>query len=89
MQYFDINELVNQEMNFKSKILEWCQKQRKAVLFAIVDEIGSGYKKQYIIELKIDGIPIAQGQDYSIKGAEQLASEKGWTKIQEENGDKF
>ncbi|MCX6249632.1 MAG: ribonuclease III [Bacteroidetes bacterium] len=82
--YFNINELVNQEMNFKSKILEWCQKQRKPIIFAVVDEIGSGYKKQYIVELQIDDVSIAQGQDYSIKGAEQLASEKGWTKLQEE-----
>jgi ribonuclease III len=86
-QYFDINELVNQELNFKSKILEWCQKQRKQVSFNIVEEVGSGYKKQYVIELQIDGNGIAQGRDYSIKGAEQLASEKGWARIQEENGD--
>jgi ribonuclease III len=84
--YFDINEVVNQEMNFKSKMIEWSQRQKKQLVFNVAEEVGSGYKKQYIIEVMIDNIPIARAQDYSIKGAEQLAAEKAWTKLQEGNG---
>lgn len=83
--YFNIDELVNQEANFKSKMIEWAQRQKKQIVFNMVDEIGSGYKKQYIIEVEIDNQPIARAQDYSIKGAEQLAAEKAWTKLQEES----
>ena len=36
-------------------------------------------------EVGIDNQPIARAQDYSIKGAEQLAAEKAWTKINEES----
>lgn len=74
--YFDMNELVNQEMNFKSKLIEWAQKEKKQVSFTIVDEAGSGYRKQYVVEIVIEGNPVARGIDFSIKGAEQLASEK-------------
>jgi ribonuclease-3 len=80
-QYFDIDELINQEVNFKSRMIEWAQKEKKQITFQIFQEIGSGYKKQYIVELLIDDTPLSQGQDYSIKGAEQLASEKAWAKL--------
>jgi ribonuclease-3 len=80
-QYFDIDELINQEVNFKSRMIEWAQKEKKQISYQIIRETGAGYKKQYIVELRVDDTPISQGQDYSIKGAEQLASEKAWTKL--------
>ena len=80
-RYFDMDELVNQELSFKSKIIEWSQHEKKQVQFQVLEEVGSGYKKQYIIELIVDGEAIARGQDYSIKGAEQNAAEKSWRKI--------
>ena len=80
-QYFNIDDLVTQEVNFKSRIIEWAQREKKQVQFSVVDEIGSGYKKQYVVDLIIDGAAVDRGQDYSIKGAEQNASEKYWQKI--------
>jgi ribonuclease III len=85
--YFNMDELVNQEVNFKSKIIEWAQREKKQTQFMVVDEVGSGYKKQYVVELQIDGELIARGQDYSIKGAEQNAAEKSWQKINGETID--
>lgn len=79
--YFDLDELVRQELNYKSKIIEWAQKERKNLQFIVVDEVGNGYKKQYIVEVVIDDTPLARSQHYSIKGAEQLASEKAWKQI--------
>lgn len=83
--YFNIDELVNQEVNFKSKVIEWTQKERKQLQFSILEEVGSGYKKQYIVEVIIDGVSMSNGQDYSIKGAEQNAAEKAWQKISNNN----
>jgi len=86
-RYFNIDELVNQVVNFKSKIIEWSQREKKQVQFQIVEEVGSGYKKQYVVELIVDGQAIARGQDFSIKSAEQNAAEKSWQKIIGENID--
>jgi ribonuclease III len=83
-QYFNINELINQEVNFKSRMIEWAQKEKKQIAFQVVDEVGSGYQKLYIVKLLIDEMAVAQGQDYSIKGAEQLAAEKAWVKLNSE-----
>ncbi len=86
-RYFDMDDLVNQEVNFKSKIIEWTQREKKQARFNVVNEIGTGFKKQYVVELLIDDEPIARGQDYSIKGAEQNAAEKSWLKINAETID--
>ncbi|MCX6246068.1 MAG: ribonuclease III [Bacteroidetes bacterium] len=83
--YFDINELVNQEVNFKSRMIEWSQKEKKQLNFQVTEEVGTGYRKQYIIDILVDNQPIARGQDYSIKGAEQNAAEKAWSKLSEQN----
>jgi ribonuclease-3 len=80
-QYFNIEELVNQELNFKSKIIEWVQREKKQLQFQVVSEIGQGYNKQYVVEVVIDGQIMERGQDYSIKGAEQNAAERSWQKI--------
>jgi ribonuclease-3 len=79
--YFNMDELVSQEVNFKSKMVEWAQREKKQLQFQVVDEVGTGYKKQYIVEVLVDEAPVAQGRDYSIKGAEQLAAEKAWMNI--------
>jgi len=86
--YIDLNELVNQEVNFKSKVIEWAQKEKKQLSFNVLEEIGSGYRKQYLVELLVEGQPVSKGQDYSIKGAEQNASEKAWLKISAESLEK-
>lgn len=79
--HFDIDELVNTEVNFKSKLIEWSQKERKEVNFNVVTEIGSGNGKQYIVEIKVDNDTCATGQDYSIKGAEKIAAEKAFSTL--------
>ncbi len=86
--YIDMDELVNHDVNFKSKVIEWAQKEKKQLSFNVIGEIGSGYKKQYLVELFIEGQPLARGQDFSIKGAEQNASEKAWQKINTESLEK-
>lgn len=80
-RHFDIDVLQTLEVNYKSKIIEWSQKEKKNVEFVVMGEVGTGYKKQYIVEIQIEKKPYGKGQDFSIKGAEQNASEKTWRKL--------
>lgn len=82
--HLDIDEIETTESNFKSRLLEWTQKGKKELEFSVVEEVGEGYNKQYIVEILIDGKAQAQARDFSIKGAEKLAAEKVWNKIQDE-----
>ena len=76
--HLDLDELETHIVNFKSKLVEWGQKERKSVDFKVVEEIGEGFKKQFVVTLFIEGKVIESGRDFSIKGAEQLASEKAF-----------
>jgi len=81
--HFDLNELVNTEVNFKSRVLEWAQKEKRNLTFKVIDEIGEKQDKQYLVGIFIDNKKIAQAQDYTIRGAEKLASEKAWKELSE------
>ena len=83
--HFDIEKLENQELNYKSVMIEWSQKEKIPVEFVVTDEIGNGYGKQYVVELHVDGSIYGEGRDYSIKGAEQLASGKAIERLEAEN----
>jgi len=79
--HVDIDSLTTKEHNFKSKIIEWAQREHKPIEFNVVQEVGNGYNKQYIVEVKIDNVSFAKGRDYSIKKAEQQAAELSFAKI--------
>lgn len=81
--HIDINELEKNESNYKSKLLEWAQKEKHLVNFKQIGSKGSGFDKHYVIQVLIDDKEYGQATDYSIKGAEQLAAEKTWLMMNE------
>ncbi|MGD0710076.1 MAG: ribonuclease III [Bacteroidales bacterium] len=74
--HVDIEELEANDLNFKSKLIEWAQREKKQVEFVVTDKVGNGYNKHYIVEVLIDKNPSGSGRDFSIKKAEQNAAEK-------------
>lgn len=82
--HIDLEQLEQNEVNFKSKILEWSQKEKHSVSLNLIDTKGNKHEKLYTVEVVVDGKEYAQASDYSIKGAEQLAAEKTWAMLEEE-----
>ncbi len=77
--HLDVDELLDRDVNFKSKMIEWAQKEKKNIAFHQVNEIENGTKgKLYTIELIIENKVIGCGQDCSIKKAEQNAARQAW-----------
>ncbi len=74
--HIDMEQLQATDVNFKSKLLEWSQKHKKSTEFKLLEETGDGSKKQFHVQIVIDGHPYADALDRSIRGAEQLAAEK-------------
>ncbi len=72
----DIDSIIHTETNFKSRLIEYCQREHKTLEFVVVDKVDYGRKRQYIIEATIDAVGQSKGVDFSVKGAEQQASEK-------------
>ncbi len=82
--HIDLEQVEQTDVNFKSKLLEWSQKERHQVAFNNNNEKNSR-EKLYHITVTIDGEAYGKGADYSIKGAEQLAAEKTWQMLVEKN----
>jgi ribonuclease-3 len=76
--HYDMEELQRTELNYKSRLLEWSQKEKKNLEFKVISEEGASHKKQYLIEVLVDGESICTAVDFSIKGAEQLAAGKAF-----------
>ena len=74
--HIDIDKLEHLDTNFKSKLIEWAQKEKKEVAFRVVREKGEKNHHQYEVEVYVDKDAISRGIDFSIKGAEKIAAEK-------------
>lgn len=79
--HFDIDKLEHENTNYKSQLIEWSQKEKIPIQFKVVDEVGNGYGKQYIVNVFVKDKVKGAGRDNSIKGAEQLAAEKALISI--------
>jgi len=79
--YMNIDEIENTAWNYKGKLIAWGQKSRKNVSFEIINIKEINHRKQYTVQIRIDGIPTATATDFSVKSAEQLAAEKTYKKL--------
>ena len=82
--HIDLDELQNTDVNFKSKLLEWSQKEKHRLVFKLIENRNNGHNKLYHVVVVIDDKEYATGADYAIKGAEQLAAEKTWNMLVEQ-----
>ena len=81
-QHFDLHDLETNNTNYKSQIIEWSQREKRPVEFVIVNEVGHGYNKQYVVDVLVDKVSLGKGRDYSIKGAEQDAAMKALMQLE-------
>ncbi len=74
--YVDIDEVVENDTNYKSRIIDFAQKQQKKASFRTIEEKGSGGFTQYTVQIFINEIPCQIGKGTSRKRAEQEAARK-------------
>ncbi|MBR1499823.1 MAG: ribonuclease III [Bacteroidaceae bacterium] len=74
-RYIDIDKLARQEVNFKSRLLEWCQKHKVNLEYVLLNETktedGSPLFSSKVI---INGHECGRGKGYSKKESHQNAS---------------
>jgi len=80
-KWIDIEELLKTETNYKSRIIELSQKNKQVVEFKVLEVKEIGKRKEYCVEVLLDGVQIATGIELSIKSAEQIAAEHAFLKI--------
>lgn len=74
--HIDMEELETKEIDFKSKFIEWAQKEKKDFRFELLAEVGITTDKQFIMQLIVDNAIVSTAQHFSKKRAEQLAAEQ-------------
>ncbi|MFD1257117.1 ribonuclease III [Mucilaginibacter terrae] len=74
--HIDIHTLEQTETNFKSKLIEWCQRHGKDVLFELTQNQDGESNKLFTVQVNIDGDIMGLGKEFSKKNAEKLAAEK-------------
>ena len=74
--HIDIHTLQQTETNFKSKLIEWCQRHSKDIAFDLVSNGDGESTKLFTIQALIDGEVMGLGKEFNKKTAEKLAAEK-------------
>tara|TARA_R110002012_G_scaffold320819_1_gene545776 strand:+ start:37605 stop:38345 length:741 start_codon:yes stop_codon:yes gene_type:complete len=72
--HFDVEGMIATTTNYKSKIIEWSQRENKQVEFVVVSVSGNQRFKEFKVALQVGGEEIAQGKGSTKKKAEQEAS---------------
>ncbi len=82
--YLDVDSVASTDWNFKSKLIDWGQKNHKKVSFEIVRTFTQGrdHRRQYETRVLINGQPQQTAIDYSIKSSEQAAAERTYRDLE-------
>ncbi len=81
-QQYDLDLIVNNNPNYKSKIIEWAHRQDRELKFEISEIKGDSHNREFKADLIMDGNVIAHGMGFSKKKAEQDAAQKSCEKLQ-------
>ncbi len=80
-KYLDIHELEKKDDNYKSILLEWCQKYNKDVKFELISRYKFEKRDRFNVGVVINGKEVATAEDFNKKAAEQSASKKTIAKL--------
>ncbi len=81
--FLDVEILEKEEFNFKSKLIEWAQKEGKTVVFEELAKEEHQNLNLYTMGVKIDGDLMGTGKGYNKKSAEQMAAEVALQRLED------
>ena len=79
----DVDNLEMTDVDFKSKMYHYIQREGKTIEFKAIEEQSHNRRSYFIVMLEIDGKPIAKGEGYSKKVAEQNAAMNALKELKE------
>lgn len=75
-KYIDLNQILEEEIDFKSKLFIWSQKNRLPLEFEVISEENLGSAWDYKVRVVINEQEFGRGSGSSKKKAEQAASKE-------------
>ncbi|EFV30954.1 ribonuclease III [Bacteroides eggerthii 1_2_48FAA] len=80
--YIDLDKMSRKEVNFKSKLIEWSQKNKMEVSFELIEQfLDRDYNPMFHTEVLIENLPAGTGTGYSKKESQQNAAQMALKKI--------
>ena len=80
--FVNLDKVAENEVNFKSKLIEWSQKKRLVTEFILMEDIVSGSNKHlFQSQVTIQGITICEASGNSKKESQQNASRIAYQRI--------
>lgn len=74
--YVNVHELEKFDDNYKSQLLEWCQKNGQTISYKLLARYKFEKRDRFKVAVMINGKKLATADDFNKKSAEQTASEK-------------
>ena len=85
-QYIDLNRVSRKEVNFKSKLIEWSQKNKVELTFELISQAVDEFNSPtFETEVVIEGIRTCKGKGYSKKESQQEAAHGVLNKIKKDS----
>ena len=81
-KYIDIHELELLDDNFKSRLLEFCQKHNHSIEYKLVSKFKMDKRDRFRVGVYVNGEEKGQAEDFNKKAAEQAASALALKKIE-------
>lgn len=82
-QHLDLKAVLSEETDYKSLLLEYCQKNKQKISFAFQED-NNGNHPLFRVNLQINNETVALGEGTTKKEAEQEASMIAWNKLSTE-----
>jgi ribonuclease-3 len=79
--YVDVHELESYDDNYKSQLLEWCQKNGQSVSYKLLARYKFEKRDRFKVAVMVNGKKVATADDFNKKSAEQSASEKAMASL--------
>lgn len=79
--YIDLNNLEDIDINYKSIINHWAQKEKKLMEFKVLEKREENKKSLFLVALMIEDQQVGVGKHFSKKTAEKLAAESACKKM--------
>lgn len=80
----DLDKISRKEVNFKSKLIEWSQKNKMEVSFELIEQfLDHDSNPVFQTEVRIEGLPAGTGTGYSKKESQQNAAQMAIKKVKE------
>ena len=85
-QYIDLERISRKEVNFKSKLIEWSQKNRMEISFELINQGYDNFNSPtFESEILVEGIHAGKGMGYSKKESQQIAAHESLNMIKKDS----